>query len=510
LVSLTSPVEHWTELLGLTDYDVFPEPYADIYYKLEKAVFAGNRVASEIQQTLTKDGKKGWVDNRKYPISDEKGNIVGLWGIARDITAQMETEETLRQSEEWLRDSQEIAGVGSYSHDFPTGIWSSSPVLDEIFGIGEDYAHTVEGWVGIIHPEEQDSMDAYLTNEVVGKGQRFDREYRIIRQSDMAVRWVHGLGRLDKDVLGNPWRMRGTIQDITERKLAEASLRESKELLQKFVEHTPVPLGIFDNEMRYIAVSHRWLKENLLEGQEIIGKRHYDVVPNIPEHWKEGHKRGLAGETLSAEEDLLVRSDGSRSWIRWKLLPWRRGDGTIGGILMVAEEITQERESQDRLRLAASVFTNAREAILITSADGSILDVNDAFTQITGYTRDEVLGKNPRFLQSGRQNRDFYHNMWTTLTESGQWSGEIWNRAKDGRVFPSMQTISAVRDGRGELQHYVSLAFDITELKEHERKLEHFALYDPLTGLPNRIFLADRMHQAMARSHRHNETVGVV
>jgi diguanylate cyclase (GGDEF)-like protein/PAS domain S-box-containing protein len=510
LVSLTRSIEEWTDLLGKTDYEVYPEAFADKYYKLEQDIFAGVPVAHEIRETVSTDGRRGWVDNRKYPLYDDHGEIVGLFGIARDITAQVRAEETLRQSEEWLRDSQEIAGVGSYSHDVRSGAWSSSPVLDEIFGIDEDYPHTVEGWVQIIHPDDRAGMNVYFADEVVGKGVRFDREYRIVRQSDGAVRWVHGLGRLDLDGDGLPWRMRGTIQDVTEGKLAESSLRESKELLQKFFEHAPVSMAIFDTAMRYMAVTRRWMEDNQLTGREIIGECHYDVIPNIPEEWRQGHRRGLSGETLSGEEDPLRRADGSLSWIRWEQIPWHTGDGAVGGIILVAEDVTQEKEAKERLQLAASVFTNAREAILITSLDGCILDVNQAFTQITGYNREEVLGKNPRLLKSGRQSKDYYANMWASLTATGQWSGEIWNRAKNGRIFPAMQTISAVHNAHGEVQHYVALTFDITELKEHERKLEHFALYDPLTGLPNRVFLADRMHQAMAHCRRYHEVVGVV
>jgi len=502
LVSLTSPIENWKDLLGKTDYDVFPEEYADIYYKLEKDVFAGIAAAHEVQETLTKDGQKGWVDNRKYPIHDAAGQVIGLWGIARDITERVRVEETLRQSEETLRESQAIAGIGSYAYDIRAGVWISSEVMDGLFGIDRSYIRSVDGWTALIHPEERETMAAYLASEVVGQGKTFDHEYRIIRQSDGAVRWVHGMGRLDKDDQGRPWRLRGTIQDITERKIAEASLRESKDLLQQFFEHAPAALAIFDREMRYMTVSKRWLEDYSLEGQQIIGKRHYDVVPDIPERWKEGHRRGLAGETLRADEERFERADGSVNWVRWEQLPWYLSNGEVGGIILFAEDITRHKVAEESLNLAASVFTNAREAIMITAADGSILDVNETFTQITGYTRAEVLGQNPRILKSGRQSEEFYEALWKTLRETGQWSGEIWNRAKSGHVFPVLLTLSAVREDDGSVQHYVALYSDISALKEHERKLEHIALHDVLTGLPNRVFMADRMHKAMLQCLR--------
>jgi PAS domain S-box-containing protein len=246
LVALTEPAEIWTDLLGKTDYDVFPEEYADIYYRLEKEVFAGISVAHEVQQTLTTDGKQGWIDNRKYPIANEHGEIVGLWGIARDITERMVVEETLRASEESLRESQSIAGIGNYLYNIQTGEWSSSEVLDELLGIDKTYVHSVEGWAALIHPDDQATMANYLADEVIGRGRFFNKQYRVVRKSDGAVRWVHGMGRLEMDASDRPLRLRGTIQDITNRVMIESAARESKDLLQQFIEHAPAALAMFD------------------------------------------------------------------------------------------------------------------------------------------------------------------------------------------------------------------------------------------------------------------------
>ena len=141
--------------------------------------------------------------------------------------------------------------------------------------------------------------------------------------------------------------------------------------------------------------------------------------------------------------------------------------------------------------------------------NGTILEVNDAFTRITGYTREEVLGRNPRLLQSGLQSKEFYENMWSSLAQEGHWSGEIWNRTKDGDIFAEMLTINAIRDAEGNTTQYVALFTDITEIKEHEQQLEHIAHYDALTGLPNRVLFADRLRQAMAQSLRNKQMLAV-
>lgn len=171
----------------------------------------------------------------------------------------------------------------------------------------------------------------------------------------------------------------------------------------------------------------------------------------------------------------------------------------------------QERlkEALGRLRLTASVFSHASEGIVITDLDGTIIEVNEAFERITGYIRDEAVGKNPSLLKSGRHNQDFYQAMWHGLTHNGHWSGEIWNRHRNGEIYAEMLTINAVEDSQGELQHYVAMFTDITAQKEHERRLEHIAHYDALTGLPNRVLLADRLHQAMSQSKRSDRHLAV-
>ncbi|HRH81207.1 MAG TPA: EAL domain-containing protein [Thiobacillaceae bacterium] len=198
----------------------------------------------------------------------------------------------------------------------------------------------------------------------------------------------------------------------------------------------------------------------------------------------------------------LRHADGGYRWIRDEGRPRYDSAGRFIGYIGHCYDITDRKQADAQLQLAASVFTSAREGIIITDPAGVIVDANAAFTDITGYTLDEAVGRNTSFLKSGRQGPEFYAELWRSLLENGHWSGEIWNRRKDGEPFAESITISAVRDTAGRLRHYVALFSDITAQKEQQQQLEHSAHFDSLTGLPNRVLLADRLHQAMAQTKR--------
>jgi diguanylate cyclase (GGDEF)-like protein/PAS domain S-box-containing protein len=198
---------------------------------------------------------------------------------------------------------------------------------------------------------------------------------------------------------------------------------------------------------------------------------------------------------------LHKRGHAIRGFVSSSML--RDSQGKPLGFISHVMDITTRKQAEEKLQLAASVFTHAREGIMITNSRGDIIDVNTAFTQITGYDPDEVRGRNPRLLSSGRQDAAFYTQLWIALQTQDHWNGEIWNRRKDGQIFAELLTISTVRNSQGDVSHYVALFSDITERKVMEDKVRHFAFYDALTSLPNRRLLQDRLQQAWALSKRY-------
>ena len=219
----------------------------------------------------------------------------------------------------------------------------------------------------------------------------------------------------------------------------------------------------------------------------------------------------LDGNTeLYRHEYRLKCKDGSWKWVFARgVVVERDADHKPLRMIGTHSDITSRKETDEKLQLAASVFSHAGEGVMITDTSGHIIDVNEAFTHITGFGVEEVIGKNSRILSSGRHDKEFYASIWNSLKLKGFWHGEIWNRRKTGEVYAEILTISAVNDEDGAARHYVAIFSDITSVKEYQTRLESIAHYDVLTRLPNRVLLSDRLHQAIAQVKRNRKMLAV-
>jgi len=187
------------------------------------------------------------------------------------------------------------------------------------------------------------------------------------------------------------------------------------------------------------------------------------------------------------------------------LVPYIEDDGTVSGVVFRSKDITEITEKEAKLRLSSEVFESTIEGITITDRDGNILAVNPAFTVITGYSEEEVLGENPRVLKSGRHDNDFYRDMWSSLAETGKWRGEIWNKNKTGNIYPELLTISSILNDEGETENYVAVFSDISSIKKAAEELEYQAHHHPLTGLPNRLLLQARLEHSIQYARREKQ-----
>ena len=295
--------------------------------------------------------------------------------------------------------------------------------------------------------------------------------------------------------------------DITESKRSEEELRK----LYRALEQSPASVVITDTQGNIEYVNPKF--------EEITGYRSEEVLGQNPRILKSGDK---TAEDYKEMWDTIIsgrvwrgqfhnkRKDGAIFWESASISPVRGTDGEITHFIAVKEDITAQKRAEDQLRLNATVFETTTEGIVVTDAETRIKTVNPAFTRITGYTSAEAVGRKTDMLSSGRHDKAFYEAMWHSLQAKGYWSGEIWNRRKDGSVFPEWLSVAAISETGGVVTEYVAVFSDITRRKMDEEQIRRQANFDALTGLPNRALLVDRLERAINSATRENWSVALL
>ena len=437
---------------------------------------------------------------------DEIGKLIG--GFNHLLAVLGKRDAALRENEERLISTQRHARIGYWEMHSDGERFSWSAQVYELLGLPHDLPAGPQTLARIATPADVAAIFGALRASLES-GEETLSEFCIRRYDDGTTRWMDLRGKAQLCADGSK-KMVGFIQDVSERRKSEESLHSSNERYRVIFQNNLdfITINRLSDGM-FVDVNQAYLDTVGYRYEEIVG--HTSLELNI---WADRSERKIFADTLQRElrvvnyETRFRKKDGTLIWGLMSASVLEL-DGTRC-IHSVIRDITERKLAEEKLHLAASVFSHAREGIMITAANGAIVDTNDAFTRITGYARAEVLGKTPRLLASGRHDAAFYAGMSQALSETGYWYGEIWNRRKSGEVYAALQTISTVHDEQGHARHFVALFSDITGLKEHENQLAHMAHFDVLTQLPNRALLADRLHQAMANAHRHKQRLAVV
>lgn len=427
----------------------------------------------------------------------------------------LQVQSALRNKEEHLRLSQIGGGIGTWEADLINNkqIWSDNCIA--LLGFSAIEEPTFEDFLELIIPEDrQIVIDA--TQSHIEHGTKYDVEYRVIHANG-EIRWMRSAGQVERNNIGKPVLMRGIAQDITERKLSESllekariALEESRSRYLDLYEFAPVGYLSISNQGLIMEVNWKMttmfgLKRNQLL-QELFAKF---VEDEDKDRW---HRQFVVMKEFSAGEELsfdMKFSHENGSIFHANLNCLRMDDVEDESMLrLTLVDITQIKQSESALSIAATIF-ESHEGMLVTDAKGHILRVNHSFTTITGYTAKEVLGKNPSILSSGKHDAAFYTEMWNSIKESGRWEGEIWNKRKNGEIYPELLTISTVNDRYGIVCNYVATLADITSNNAATEEIKSLAFYDPLTKLPNRRLLLDRLKHSLAASE-HNGQEGAV
>ncbi|MBF0426363.1 MAG: EAL domain-containing protein, partial [Magnetococcales bacterium] len=291
------------------------------------------------------------------------------------------------------------------------------------------------------------------------------------------------------------------------------SLARSEATMRAMLETAVSAIITIDHDRRIILFNQAAEHIFGYQANEVVGR---NVNLLMPSPFREEHDGYVARYLRTGERRVVGKNH--------EVSGRRRNGSTFPAYLAVSEvvgesgrlfvgiitDISERREAEERLQLARRVFETAGESIVITSATGVIEDVNPAYERITGYSREEAVGQTPALTQSGVHDQAFYQQMWGALLSRGHWEGEIWDRRKNGDLFPKWLSISAIRSTNGEARHYVGIFVDISSQKETEKKLEQLAFYDPLTGLPNRMLFRDRLAQALLGSDRGGGLTGLM
>lgn len=293
-----------------------------------------------------------------------------------------------------------------------------------------------------------------------------------------------------------------------EHKQAQIAQQGNGELLRLFAENLPFAFAVLDKDMRYVAVSERFLTDHLISDSNPIGRSHYQIFEGIADDWSGHFKRCLAGETV-CYEDARATSGVEAARVRWEIKPWFDGK-EVGGVFLFSEIIAENARSEKELHLAAMVFHDCGEAMMIMDADNRIVAVNPAFERITGYRNSEVIGENSRILnpdQHGNLDHDVIDQEVRTI---GQWQGERLNRRRNGEVFSIRTTINTLFNLDGSVYRRLALFSDITQKKEMEQLIWQQANLDSLTGLPNRRLFRENLSQQIQHAHRTNSSLALM
>jgi PAS domain S-box-containing protein len=439
-------------------------------------------------ENVTKDGTHIWCYASVSAFDSIEFGKVFLT-VHNDITHRKQTVEALRKSEELFRSLAECSPVGIYQTDADGNCTYVNKKWCELTGLNNDEAMGT-GWSRALHPEDRENI--YVTwNESVRTNRIFALEYRFLTQSGK-VNWVSGVASPLKSESNEIIGYVGIVTDITERKLAEIDLKHSHELMSYIIRYNQSALAVHDKDMRYLYVSQRYIDDYKVKDSDIIGKHHYDVFPDLPQKWRDVHKRVLAGEVISEKEDSYEREDGSVDWTRWECRPWFEADGTIGGIIIYTEVITERKRAEEKLKKRQQrldFLLSRTPAVIYTcryNGDYGATFVSENVQKLTGSPASDFIADSSFWashIHPDDSERVF--KGLTALQTHGHHSHEYRFCRQDGTYCWMHDENQLLFDGSGNPTEIIGFWIDITERKQSEIALleseERYRKFSQLT-----------------------------
>jgi PAS domain S-box-containing protein len=434
---------------------------------------------------LRKDGTVFTAETRLriVDIGDQEVCISAI----RDITERTQLEAALRKSEFLLRKSQAVSQTGSYYFDARTGQWISSPALDLLFGIDDSYPKDVQGWKNLLHPDDREEIVRYLSQEVLARHHRFDREYRILRHDDHQARWVHGVGELEFNDQGHVTQMIGTLQDITARKQAELALTELRRQDQEAMHIAQMGHWEFDVASGEFTFNDQYYRLHRLTAAEAGGYRmSAETFAHRYVHPDDAH---IVGEVIQAAieasepeyqtifEARILRIDGQARDVTVWFRAEKDSQGRTTKLHGVNQDITErkrlERETEQRRLFLESILASTPDAIITADNHHRVLEWNPGAQALFGYTPQEACGRNIDDLVTGNDPAARAEaTRWTQQiqTSAGLFSDETIRYRKDGSPVNVRVSVAPLLD-RADWGGVVAVYQDITDQKKVEQAL---------------------------------------
>jgi diguanylate cyclase (GGDEF)-like protein/PAS domain S-box-containing protein len=371
------------------------------------------------------------------------------------------------------------------------------------------------GWLDRVHVDDREALILGLDNgcrSKAGKQQPFRLMFRYLREDGM-YRWLMSQGMPHSTPNNEFVGYLSLCFDVTPYQEGEAEMERSIQEVFPLLKQTRLIAVILDVHGR-VQFSNGGMCRLLKRSGSTL------LDCNLFEHYLAACNRDLLeslypGGTQCTNfpaqfQSELLTSENKSCHVSWHAVIWRDFAGRAKGAMLIGDDVTNLLHEEEQTSLYVKAFEATDHAIIVTDIVGTIISVNRAFTNLTGYSRDEAVGNNPRILQSGRHDQAFYKQLWETLLATGHWHGDVWDRRKDGSIYPKYLSISAIKNPAGELTNFVGIFYDNSERKAVEDRLEYLAHYDSLTGLPNRSLLLDRLEQAIERAIRIGSKVALL
>ncbi|QCW81825.1 PAS domain S-box protein [Methylotuvimicrobium buryatense] len=460
---------------------------------------------------LHADGHYCWIHDQSILHRDNTGQPLEIIGTWLDITEQKQAEERAHEQARLLAESQAIAHVGSWVIEIPNNrvIWTEESY--RLFGLssGKD-PFTLDYFLHLLNPADIETMQTWIADCLAGK-QPEGIEFRT-RPIKGRCRWIFGTGELETKENGEPLRIIGTLQDTTERKIAENALRDSEARYRQLFAANPLPMWVYDlDSLAFLAVNDAAVIQYGYSREEFLSMTIADIRPveDLEELYENIRQTALTMDQYNEASIWRHRKkDGSLIWaeITGHTLTFENRNAEI----ILAHDVTARINAEQQLRLHAQVFQSSQEGIIITDAENNIISANPTYIELSGYTEEEALGKNPRLISSGLQDKSFYENIWQEIHQRGHWQGEVINRRKNGDLYPQWLSITVIRNPQGRITHHIGIMSDLTEHKAAEERIQFLSHFDILTQLPNRSLLRDRTELAITGAKRANARIALM